>query len=307
MFYHCKACHSAILMALFLFLLTKAAFAAMTLTETIYTIPESNVELVFHEEYARTTRFYRKEHIELGFGLLPDLSIWFKFDYLHEGAFDMGQGEVGDLFFKFWYYLGDYAGDILHLGWFTQFRFPTGKNAYSNPRWRNLALGNHEIKIGLVGQVDVIQKIFFHLNLFYTFRPGRNEDFYDGFFINPVKEETYTRLFGLNPFSDDTFLSYKRLKNDFITIACAMNTNVVYPFVPYIEFYGSFRPYQGSVDIDDVPIEAAEYNVFLISCGVRYFFFRYVYLGIYTIVNPLMETQKGYITNVIGFDMSYQF
>jgi hypothetical protein len=294
-------------MALFLFLCSNFSYASMTLTETIYTIPESNVELVFHEEYIRINHFYRKEHIELGFGLIPDLSIWFKFDYLHGEAFDMGQGEVGDLFFKFWYYIGDYAGDILHLGWFTQFRFPTGKNAYSDASWRNLALGNYDLKIGLVAQVDVIEKIFFHFNVFYTFRPARNDDFYGGFYINPVKEETYTNLFGFNPFSENSFLSYRRLENDYITLAGAINTNVIYPVVPYVEFYGSFRPYQGSVDIDDVPIEAAKYDVFLIGVGLRFFFFRHVFLGIYTVVNPLMETQKGYITNVIGFDMSYRF
>ena len=302
-----QACSSALRTALFLLVLGIPASASMPLTETIYTIPESGVELVFHEEYVNVDSFYRKEHIELGFGLVTDLTIWFKFDYLHNGAMEMSQGEVGDLFLKLWYYIGDYCNDMFHMGWFSELRFPTGKNAYTTREWRNLALGNYEITLGLVCQIDLIEKIFMHVNVLYTFRQGRNENFYGGFFLNPVDEETYSKLFGLNPFADDTFLSYERLKNDYITLAVALNTDVIYPFVPYVELYGSFRPFQGSIETDNIPIEGAGVNAFLIGAGIRYFFLRAVYLGIYAVVNPLMDIQEGYITNIIGIDLSYQF
>ena len=294
-------------MALFLFLLCTERVYSLPLTETTYTLPEGGVEFAFHEEYINVRHFYRKEHVELGFGILTDLSIWFKFDYLHGGAFEMEQGEVGDLFFKFWYYIGDYFNEIMHLGFMVEFRFPTGKNAYSSKEWRNLCLGNHEITLGPVARFDLKKIIFFHANVFYTFRQDKNEDFYGGFYINPVNEDTYVNLFGLNPFSDDAFLSWDRLKNDYFTLSVAVNTNLVYPFIPYIELSSSFRVFRGKIEMENVPIEGAGIDSFLISAGVRYFLMRSVYLGIYAVVNPLMDIQEGYLKNIIGVDLSYQF
>jgi hypothetical protein len=294
-------------MALFLFLVDERDCSALALTETIYTIPEGSVELIWHEEYSMVEHYYRKEHIGLGFGIVPDISIWFKFEYLHDGAFEMGQGEIGDTFLKFFFYIGDYFDDILHLGWMVQFRFPTGKNAYTSTEWRNLCLGNSEIRLGPVARLDVIKKIFFHFNLFYTFRQDKGENFWGGFHINPVDEDTYIKLFGLNPFSDNTFLNVDRLKNDYISLALACNTNVIYPVIPYIEIYGSFRPYRGYIETEDIPIEGAGIDPFLISTGIRYFFKKYVYLGFYAVLNPLIEYQDGYLAYTLGFDFSIQF
>lgn len=298
---------SAIVVALFLFLFFSSDLYSLPLTETVYTIPEGGVEIAFREEYPNITHFYRKEHIELGFGVLPNLSLWFKFDFLHSAAFEMDRGEVGDLFFKFWYYIGDYFNDVMHIGMMVRFRFPTGKDAYNYAEWRNLAFGNHEITLGPAARFDLKNMVFFHVNIFYTFRQAENENFYGGFYINPVNADTYVKLFGLNPFSEDTFLSWERLKNDYFTLSLAVNTNKIYPFMPYVELYGSFRPYQGSIEADDIPIECAAYDTFLVSAGVRYFFMRSLYLGIYVVVNPLMDIQPGYIRNIIGVDFSYQF
>jgi hypothetical protein len=301
-----KLLKSAMFMALFLFLPCGRTLQALPLTETTYTIPDGGVEFAFREEYVNVEKFYRKEHVELGFGVLSDLSIWFKFDYLHGGAFDMGQGQVGDIFFKLWHYIGDYFSNRMHLGLMVEFRFPTGENAYTSSKWRNLCLGNHEITIGPVAQFDLRDIVFFHANVFYTFRQERNEDFYGGFYINPVSEKTYTKLFGLNPFADDAFLSVDRLKNDYITLALAVNTRVMYPFIPYVELSTSFRLFRGSFKTSDLPIEGAGIDSFLLSAGIRYFFRRTIYLGLYVVVNPLMDLQPGYLTNTVGFDFSVQ-
>ncbi|HSA14577.1 MAG TPA: hypothetical protein P5346_07525 [Spirochaetota bacterium] len=302
-----KRLKSALFAALFLFPLFSTALYSLPLTETVYTIPEGGVELAFHEEYVNVSHFYRKEHIELGFGVLTDFSLWFRFDLLHGEAFEMDRAEIGDLSLKLWYYIGDYFNDVMHIGMLFRFRFPTGKDAYIYPEWRNLCLGNHEITLGPSARFDLDKTVFFHANIFFTFRQARNEDFYGGFYLNPVNEETYVKLFGLNPFAEGTFLSGERLKNDYFTLSLAVNTNVIHPFIPYVELYGAFRPYRGKITASGIPIEAAGVDSFLISAGLRYFFLRAVYLGIYFVVNPLMDIQKGYIKNVIGVDFSYQF
>ena len=88
------------------------------------------------------------------------------------------------------------------------FRFPTGKNVYSNAEWEDVSFGNNEIKIGPVFQFNFIKKLYAHLNLFYLFREGNNEGFYNGFTFNLKKKETYKKIFGFNPNYRDTHILY---------------------------------------------------------------------------------------------------
>ena len=74
--------------------------------------------------------------------------------------------------------------------------------------------------------------VFIHLNLFYTFREANGEDFWGGFYINITKKETWEKFFGLNPAAKNTFFNIGRLKNDYMTVSMAWNTNYFYPFVP---------------------------------------------------------------------------
>ena len=56
----------------------------------------------------------------------------------------------------------------------------------------------------------------------------------------------------------------------------------------------------------DVPIEAARYNTFLMGAGLRYFFMEAMYLGIYTVQNPLQRSQKDFIQGIYGLELSVQ-
>ena len=153
-------------------------------------------------------------------------------------------------------------------------------------------------------QFDVAP-IYFHLNVLYTFREGSSEDFYGGIYLNPLAAKTYQTIFGLNPFHRDSFLNSERLKNDFGTFALALNTDILYPFIPFVELYWSYRFYQGSISTSDIPIEGCGINPFLFSVGGRYFFSHDIYLGVYSIIN--LVPQKNYIKSIFGFDFSLQF
>ncbi len=159
---------------------------------------------------------------------------------------------------------------------------------------------------GPFARFDIVDILFLHVNLFYTFREGRAEDFFGGFYLDITEKETWKKVFGLNPKEKDTFLGANRLKNDYITAALAINTGRLYPLVPYVEFCGAVRVSRSHIDTGDVPIEAARYNSFLMSAGLRYFFREAIYLGVYTVQNPIRVSQKGFIQAIYGLELSFQ-
>lgn len=297
---------SAIGIALMLFLAFAHRTEALPLTETIYMIPEYCVEILLKDEVYQTDRWARKDSAGLGFGATDNLSIWLQMDYISQKAFHATKSDLGDLFIKGKFYFGDFAKNQVHLGFLINLRFPLAPNVYNNTEWRNLAMGKYELKMGFFSRFDIIDVFFIHLNFFYTFREANREDFWSGFYFDITKEETWKKVFGLNAKQKGTFLNIERIKNDYLTVSMAWNTNQLYPFVPYIEFYGAFRVKSCKFDASDVPIEAAQYNAFLMSAGLRYFFLQAVYLGIYTVQNPLRASQKNFIQAIYGIELSAQ-
>jgi hypothetical protein len=280
--------------------------SSLPLTETIYMIPEYDVEIFLRDEVYDTGKFSRKDSFGLGFGATDAFSLWIHMSYLSQSAFRVNRSDVGDLFIKGKFYIGDYANNMVHLGFLMDVRFPLAKNAYVTSYWQNLALGKYEVRLGPFARFDLLDVAFIHLNLFYTFREANGEDFWGGFYFNILKKDTWEKFFGLNPAADNTFFSGTRLKNDYMTISMAWNTNYFYPFVPYLEFYGSFRVSRAHIDTSGVPIEAARYNAFLLGAGLRYFFMEAIYLGIYTVQNPLRLSQPEFIRAIYGIELSFQ-
>lgn len=295
---------SAVILALISFPLTAEKSSAMPLTESIYTIPEGSIDISFSEEIIRIDNNFRKETYSLGIGALPDLSVWYVFEYLHNGI-GKSENKFGDSFLKIWYYIGDFK-EILHTGFLFQFRIPSGVNAYTEPEWRNVSFGNNELKAGPVFKIDIANILYMHINLFYVFRQSPNENFYGGFYFNPAEKETYTKILGLNPYADGTFLEKARLKNDYIINSVAVNTEFFYPLIPFIEIYFSYRTYKKqNIEYDHMPIEGSGINPLFLSIGGKYFFSEITYLGVYYIHNPKKE--KKFIKDIFGFDFSLQF
>ena len=295
----------ASLRALILLLLVPSiAYGSLPLTETIYTIPEGEVELMFQAEYlTKDTSDYRRESYGLGLGILSQLSMWYILHYMHRDAVESQQNELGDTFLRIWYYIDDFFNGTLHLGFLAVFRLPTGQNAYEEEEWQNISLGNNEMKIGPVFQIDV-SRVFIHINTLYVFREGEGEEFYDGFYINPLKKETYQKVFGLNFKSNDTFLEEERLKNDYVILSIAVNTDILYPVIPHAGLYYSSRLCRDA-STQDLPIEGAGVNPVLASLGLRYFFSESLYLGFYSTISLIRES--NYINEIYGFDFSLQF
>ena len=296
---------SVILLMLSIFFILPGTLWSLPMTRTIYTIPKESLTLRTAVEIWQIEDTYQKETLSLGFGLLPRLSLWLSVEYLHEGAFQFSHNNPGDTTFSLWYYLGDFCEDHLHMGLEVAWRIPTGADIRTETRWRSLSLGKHELAFLLAVQIDVAPHLFFHLNGGYTFREGSNESFWSGFAINPLAAETYKKLFGLNPAEEGAFLYYGRLKNDYLTFAWAVNSDIIYPFIPFVEIYGSLRPYRGTIDEAALPIEGGGVDPLLIGTGGRYFFRENIFLGFYCIVNPLWN--DGYIKLRGGIDFSVTF
>ncbi|HPQ53032.1 MAG TPA: hypothetical protein PK253_07250 [Spirochaetota bacterium] len=295
---------SAISMALiFLCLPAVPVHGGMPFTETINTLPEGAIETLFRVETIRSEDFSRRERFGIGFGILPRLSLWYSVEYCHSEP-ARGGGELGDSFLRIWYYCGEFFRDRLHVGISSEFRIPTGMNAYVSPKWRNLSFGNPELKLGPVVQLDM-GHLYFHGNLFYVLRAAYEESFYSGFSANPVKSETWGRFFGLNPGSEEAFLYKDRLKNDYTVVSIAVNTDHWYPVLPYCGIYSSSRVYKRRSPYDELPIEGAGAVPVIVFAGVRYFISYHAYAGIYGAVN--LHREEKYIKEVAGFNFSLQF
>jgi len=175
---------SAIGIALVVFMAFPIPAQSLPLTETIYMIPEYEVEVFFRDEVCDTGKYSRKDSLGIGFGATDYFSLWVQFDLLSQSAFNAKKADIGDIFLKAKFFSGDYIQNQVHMGFLLNVRFPSGKNAYAGSDWRNLALGKYELKLGPFCRFDILKVVYVHLNLFYTFREASGEDFFWGFYIN---------------------------------------------------------------------------------------------------------------------------
>lgn len=278
---------------------------ALPLTETIYSIPEGEIEFSLQDQLYWLNNKYRVDQVGLGFGILPNLSLWFYSQFLNEGIPESTHSSIGDTFIKLMYYIKGTPDDSLHLGFMLKFRIPTGEDTYSLGRWRPVSFGNDEVKAGPVILYSLKNIFNLHLNILYLFREGAHEDFYGGFRLKLGKGETYKKIFGLNPFTEDSFLEKKRLRNDFIIISTAVNTGRLYPLIPYVEFQWSRRISPAGLPVNEPPISPMNKSPVLESVGMRYFFTGTAYAGIYSVLNPFHILDRGEFS--AGLEIALQF
>lgn len=296
---------SVIIMALILFFGSCLKLFSLPLNQTIFTIPVDEIEVEFHEIIHQSDEYFRREHISLGFGILYNFSMWISVDYLHKGLINTDVDELADSSLKLFIHTGDYFNDLVNTGFLLHFNLPTGRDAYSSTEFNRISFGNNEIKLGPVIQMGGFNKFFIHFNLMYIFRESEGEDIYDGFQFNIFKKDTYVNLFGLNPFTDDTFLNWQRLKNDYFSISVAINTDRLYPFIPYFEFKWSDYFYNGGVAENDPGLSPCDINPILLSTGLRFFFSSANYTGLYFVFNPIVKNEQ--FKAFYGVEFSFLF
>ena len=289
-----------------LFFVLAAPALSFQLTESVYSIPENAVELFTKAElHDRGDSYFNRERFGFSFGLFSRFSLSISFDYIQMGAFKGNENTLGDSSLRLYYYIGDFFNEKFQCGLSFELNLPTGPDVYYNEQWSSLALGRHSMSPAFICSVRYFENIFMHFSAKFTFREGLNDNFYGGFNFDMTQSSAYKSLFGLNPFSKEAFLSGERLKDDFITLSGAVNTDLLYPFMPYADFKWSFRPYRGKIATEEIPIEGAKLNPLLIGTGCRYFFSRETYLGIFLVVNPFPS--ESYTQMICGIEAGSVF
>ncbi len=242
-----------------------------------YNIPENNIEFTLSETVYSSS--YIKERFCLGVAVLPFVSMWFTFDYLHN-SISKKQSDIGDAFFKLIYYSNSYFSDRLQMAWLLQFRLPVAANAFSDSKWQNYAFGNNEIFIGPLLQLEVAKKISLHFHFLYVFRQGDNEDYYGGFNFNVANSKAWKRAFGFSPIQKENFFYRDRFFNDSVSFAFQVNTDILYPVIPAVGCYLSKRVATDKNFNYSTPIEGYAVDPLLISTLlIRYFFNSSTYAG----------------------------
>lgn len=277
---------------LFLFSLFPANLQPLPLTETLYTIPEGQMELTLQEEISRLDKNFRMDQAGIGFGILPNLSLWLSSQVLHEWRGDGGRNSMGDTFIKIFSYIHGFREESVHAGFMLKIRVPTGEDTYSSGRWRDISFGNNEIKTGPVIQWRIRERFFINFNLFYLFRQAENEDFYGSFRFNLRSRETYSKTFGLNPLSDKTFLEWKRLENDYLFISVSMNTDRLYPLIPFLELQWKRRISSAGIPAHEAGPAPFGATPLLGSLGFRWFLTGAGYAGLHAVV-PFLDPGTG--------------
>jgi hypothetical protein len=283
---------SVILMTLFWFFSVSNTWAFPYL-KTIYTIPENEFDFTLKEEYHSLDESYRIEGFRMGFAVLQGVSLWFSSSYLHSGDLDSGRSEIGDSHITLKFQAGDYFREKLHAALLVEFRIPTGKDSYTVSEWKGVSFGNNELIIGPVFQIDPGSSFFVHLNLLYIFSQGEGEGFYDGFRLNLSDRSSYKKALGFNYTEEGAFFYRDKLKNDYIRISAGINSDGLYPLIPFISLH-YYYGFNGNLP-EHIPCGGGS---FFLSAGSRYFFTGSSFAGIYGALNPANNEKTYYIAGI---------
>jgi hypothetical protein len=294
--------NSTIAMVLFCF----SDIYALPLTRTCYTPPENKIDMALNEEFIYDDEHVvRKDIYSLNLGIIRNTSLGLDFSLINYNSLTVGDNRPGDILFNVWHYFGDYFDGLVDAGFSVVFRIPTGPDAYTDEKYRNLSFGNNELKLGPVFSFNLSDSEIFVLNINYIFREGRGEKLYSGISMNLVKSETYKSCLGLNPFYDGSFLEGEKLKNDYTSVSCGIITSKLFPWVFFTELYYSARPYRGKDAVEGINIEADGVNPFLSSLGFKYCFTGSIFIQVSNTIN-LMKNDE-YIKNTTQFSLNIFF
>ncbi len=290
---------------IFLVLFCLSGAFSLPLTRTVYTLPEEKIDLAFNQELIYIKNMNRVDNFVFNIGLPMDTSFGFDFSVIHYDYKEAGGGVPGDILFNIWHFIGDYYGGAVSSGLSIVVRIPTGPDAYVDERIRNLSYGHSELKFSPVLFFSLSQYENLSFNLSYTFREGRGEDIYSTLKLNPFNSESYKSVFGLNPYSKDSFLEGEKLKNDYASISMGFITSRLYPWIFFSEIYYSSGFYNKNCGAESINIEGDGVNPLLLSMGIKYFFSGSFFIQL-SDTAALLQYQ-GYIKNRVELSLNIFF
>jgi len=275
-------------------LLTSEAYPSTPLVKTIYTIPEGKVSAGARAQACQSEDWYRSEVFEIGLGILSDLTVWYSFTYYSGDLYQPAPGRPGDSFLSVWYYAGNYFDNSMHAGFLARSRIPTGKDVYNAREYRPEELGNNQLLLGPVILLNP-RKVSIHLNFFYVFREQPGESM---------------SLLGINPRANDSFLSARKMSNDYVAGACSIATGVAYPFVLHGGIRAARLLSSSAVIAGDnrsVLVEGlAPLNAVACEAGLRFFVTDDLYIGLRGMYNLNHDVDHA-VKRSAGFEFAWEF
>ncbi|HPJ43423.1 MAG TPA: hypothetical protein PLY21_13940 [Spirochaetota bacterium] len=292
---------STIIMVLILF---SGEVISLPLSRTCYTAPADNIDFYFGEKLISDKNLHRVDVLALNLGLTDATTIGVEWNYLN---YDLSgdESKTGDTLLEFWHYTGRYLYDRVDSGISIKIRMPTGPDPVKDEKWRNLSVGRNEVKITPVLSLKLSGKELLNLNVSYTLREGRDDDFYGSLKGDLKKADTYKSIFGLNPFSEDSFFSGHRLSDDYMSTAVSFVETRLHPVVLFGEIYHAFTDFQRD---SEVPLKTAEGeggSVTFISAGCKYMVGNSFFPIIYFKVNPFYSGEGERWSSGIGINIFF--
>lgn len=288
---------SATFMALILF---SPLLWALPLTKTLYIAPPDFIDFALSADYLFGVKQITRERFSACTGLWNGVSIGVSFDVLGMGG--IGREQPGDSSFELIASINRLTSGRVRAAFYCSILLPTGPDAYRIEDYRAAAFGRNEISAGPLLTFDFRDDLAGFLNLIYTFREGESGGFYSGFSIDPSKSGTYRSLFGLNPFCCDSFMYYKKMSDDYITLTAAAIYSGLFPLVPFMEMRSSVTvaAHGGALSAG----ARSGVNPFIAGAGFKYFIVDSFFLQIYGAYSPVRERdrvrwQTGLLFNLI--------
>lgn len=257
---------------------------SLPLTRSCYTTPEDTIDLSIIEQFIYIEDMNRKDIYSLNAGIGSYTSIGADFSLIHTEFFEAGETVPGDILLNLWHFIGEYSDGSVKSGLSIVMRIPTGPDAYSDEKYRNLSFGNSELKITPVLSLNLSEKEIMILNMSYTFRAGGGADVYSGIKNNLIDGET------------------DNLENDYASISAGVISSRLLPWTFFSELYYS----SGFKDRDaDINIEGDGIKPLLLSAGVKYFISESFFIQASDIMDLLQN--EGYIKNTVEISLNIFF
>jgi len=219
----------------------------------IYVTQKDNISFDINQKlyYSKKKNIALVREHDLFLPVFLNTEIGFSFSYLNQVQPEITISRAGDIKLFLNTRL-DWVKNTFTMNYFLEYNNGSGPQYTSINAHPMESYGFPEIRTGFLFFKN-FNFISFHLNLFYVFRKEKiirekneNNEFVrksieepgitNGMTLNIFSKDTYYRVFGFNYSDERNFFYYRYLSNDNLEYLLAANTDLIYPYVPFIEF-----------------------------------------------------------------------
>ena len=209
-------------------------------TATVYLIEPNLAGLDFYQKYYYVNKseylLVREQNMLLS--ITPDIELGIKVPFTNYVTRELTFSRLGDVKFHL-NFATDWFEKAGKFNYFLEYNVGTGASIDELTTHPMESYGHQEWRTGLI-YFRKWDYFSISANLFYVFKNKDEKTLFQSFFgdgvtLNPFNEQSYRRAFGFNPKNDQAYFYEGNLKNDNMEYGLAVNSELVYPFVPFVE------------------------------------------------------------------------